>query len=238
MKKLLLLTSLVPVLGYSQKIENWKAGLQGDKIAITYDLAQGLPGDKYNVSIYASHNNFSTPLQAVSGDVGKGISAGVGKQILWDGKSELKDFRGDLTFEIRVEVMAILAIKSVLVSAKRGKTMPISWRGGNKNQDVKIELMKAGVAAGVISNTANNGNFTWAVPPKQKTGSGYQLRLTNGSETVMSEPFAIKHKVPMLLKAAPIVAVAAILGLSGGGSKPGPTPASSNLAMPQDLGLN
>lgn len=241
MKKLLLLTLLLPGLALGQKIENWKAALQGDKILITYDLVQGATGDKYNVSVYSSYNNFSSPLQKVTGDVGRGITGGRGKQIIWDGKNELKGFKGELTFEIRAEVMAALAISNAVASAKRGKDMPIAWRGGTKGAEVKIELVKDGVAT-VLGKTTNTGNYNWSIPTKQKTGSGYQLRLTSNGETAVSPPFSIKPKVPTLVKVIPLVAIAAVVGMSGGGSGGGtsttPSATSQNLPIPPDLGLN
>ena len=229
---------LLPLLTFSQKLENLKAVVQGEKIIVSYDISQGYDGDKFDISLYASHNNFTSPLQRVNGDVGRGLTPGKEKKIEVDAKNEIGNYKGELSFEVRAEVIAAFALTNNISSAKRGKTVSLAWRGGAKSQDVKIELLKAGVAEGAVGTVANNGTYQWSLPSKQKTGTDYQLRLVNGKETVMTGRFAIKHKVPTLLKALPLVVVAAVVGLVGG-SKPGTGPAKdSNLPIPPDLGLN
>ncbi|MBS1543410.1 MAG: hypothetical protein JST14_07235 [Bacteroidetes bacterium] len=239
MKKLFLALILLPSFPtIGQKIENWNASLQGDKIIISYDLVQGAPGEKYNVSIYGSFDNFASPLQKVTGDVGHGIMGGPGKKVIWDGKTELKGFKGELTFEIRAEVVSALSFRNAAPSAKRGKIMPVQWRGGSA-KEVKVELIKDGVVTH-LATTSNNGNYDWAVSAKQKTGSGYQLMITCGEESATSPPFAIKPKVPTMIKLIPLVAVAAVAGLAGGGggSTGNNPPTNQNLPSPPDMGLN
>ena len=236
MKKLLLLVLLAPLALFSQKIENQKAFAQGEKIIITYDIS-GLAGDKYDIALYASANNFSSPLQRVTGDVGNGQAEGNGKRIEWDAKAELGNYKGELSFEVRAEVIAALAMKNQIASAKRGKSVQVYWRGGTKNQDVKIELLKGGVSQGVMGTVANSGTYQWAISSSEKTGSGYQLRLVNGKEMVTTVPFSIKPKVPMLVKILPLVAIGAIVATLGGGSKPGQVK-DTPLPTPPDLGLN
>ena len=141
MKKLFLLGLLMPLAGVCQKIENLKAVSEGNKIIITYDISGGVTGDSYEVSLYASHNNYSSPLKLTSGEIGKGVTEGRGKRIEWEAKAELGDYKGELSFEVRAEVIAAFALLNKVISAKRGKTVPVSWRGGNKNREVKIELL-------------------------------------------------------------------------------------------------
>ena len=238
MKKLLLLLPFLPILAFSQKIENLKATVEGEKIVITYDLTGGVPGDSYNISIFSSSNNFSAPLSLVSGDVGKGVKEGVGKRIEWESKAELRNFKGDLSFEIQAEIVAAFTLLTRTASFRRGKTQPVQWRGGDPKQDVKIELLKAGVVEGIVGTVANRGNLDWNISSKQKTGSDYQLRLTNGSETIQSETLSIKHKVSTLIKVLPVMAVvAAAVALGGGASKSagGTTPPAQNLATPPNI---
>ena len=234
MKGILLLALSFPLLAFSQKLENLKAIVQGEKIIVTYDLSQGYAGDKFDILLYASHNNFSSPLQRVNGDVGRGLTPGKGKTIEVDARNEIGNYKGELSFEVRAEVIAAFALTNNISSAKRGKSIALAWRGGMKNQDVKIELLRAGVSQGAVGTAGNNGMYQWLVPSNHKTGTDYQLRLVNGKETVTTGRFAIKHKVPTLLKVLPLVAVATVVGLVGG-SKPGP--AKANLPLPPDLGL-
>lgn len=239
MKKLLLLALLSPLATFSQKLENLKAIPQGEKIIVTYDISSDFPGDKYDIALYASSNNFSSPLQRVTGDVGRGQAEGKGKRIEWDAKNELGNYKGELSFEVRAEVIAAFALKHEVISAKRGKSIQLDWRGGAKNQDVKIELLKEGVVQGVVGTVSNNGTYNWAIASSEKTGVGYQLRFVNGKEIVTTQPFSIKHKIPMVVKVLPLVAVGIIVALSGG-SKPSndATTKDSSLEPPPDMGLN
>ena len=143
MKKFLLIALIVPFLSTAQKIDNLKAVLNGDEIIITYDLTSTNAVDKFDVSIYSTHNNFSVQLQQLSGDVGRNIGVGTGKKIIWYAKNELGNFKGEISFEIRAEVLAGLIQTNQFASAKRGKSIPITWSGGSASQDVKIELIKA-----------------------------------------------------------------------------------------------
>lgn len=226
---------LLPLITFSQKLENLKAVVQGEKIIVSYDISQGYDGDKFDISLYASHNNFTSPLQRVNGDVGRGLTPGKEKKIEVDAKNEIGNYKGELSFEVRAEVIAAFALTNNISSAKRGKSVSLNWRGGSKNQDVKIELLKVGTAEVIAASVANNGAYEWTIPAKQKPGKDYQVRLVNGRETVTTDIFAIKHKVPTLLKVLPLVVVAAVVGLVGG-SKPGPAK-DSKLPLPPDLGL-
>ena len=239
MKKFLLPALFAPLIGFSQKLENLIAVTQGEKIIITYDISSSHPGDRYDIALYASSNNFSSPLQQVRGDVGRGQPEGKGKRIEWDAKSELGSYKGELSFEVRAEVIAALELKHEIISAKRGKSVQLDWRGGSKNQDVKIELLKEGAAQGVVGTVENNGTYNWTIASSEKTGSGFQLRFVNGKEIVTTQPFSIKHKIPMLVKVLPLVAVGVIVALSGGSKgTTDTTTKDSNLEAPPDMGLN
>lgn len=202
MRKLGFWLLLVPFASLAQKIESPKAEAVGDKIIISYDLTQGVAGDKYTVSLFASHNNFSAPISKVLGDVGQNIKEGKGKRIEWESKAEIGKYSGPLTFEIEVKVIAAFALKTELIAAKRGKIVPLTWRGGDLNQNVKIELLNAGVVAETIATATNKGMYDWEIPTKQKPGKEYSLRFVNGTETVSSPAFAIKPKYSIWMKAA------------------------------------
>lgn len=233
MRNLIFLLFLVPVLSFSQKIENTKAEAAGEKIIITYDLTQGEPGDTYTISLFASHNNFSKPLSKVFGDIGQGVQEGKSKRIEWESKAEVGNYKGALTFEIEAIVIAPLTLKTEVTSTKRGKTLPLRWRGGDHNQNVKIELLKGGDVVGVVGTLSNKGFYEWNVPSKQPAGKDYTLRLVNGRETASSQPFAIKPKIPMWVKIAiPVAALGAILVLPKSSSE---NATSTRLTGPPDI---
>lgn len=229
-----LLLFLLPNYIFSQKIENLKTEALGDNIVITYDIQGGDPGDFFNITIYSSHNNFNSPITKVSGDVGVNLKEGKGKRIQWEAKSELGNYKGSLTIEIEVKVVAPLSLKTQLAHVKRGKAIQLVWRGGDQNQKIKIELLKDGNVEGTIGTIANSGAYTWSVPAKQKTGKDYMLRLNGGKETTTSLAFAVHPKVPGWIKfgipvALGIVAVLFIPKSSEGSETP------SKLIGPPDI---
>ena len=214
MKKLILLGLFLPLTVVCQKIENLEASTAGDKIIIMYDIANGVTGDTYDVLLYASHNNYSSPVRLVSGEVGKALTEGRKKKIEWDAKTELGNYSGDLSFELHVVVTAALAVQSRVTSIKRGKDLELAWRGGSANQEIKIELLQSGATIGTLGIIPNTGSWQWPVPSNQSVGNDFQLRLVSGRESVVTEPFSIRHKIPTALKAAPL-ALLVVFALPG-----------------------
>lgn len=91
----------------SQKVQIKSVEQKGQKIHITYDL-QGDPG-KYKVKLFVKKSyqqNFnksslwSSPLNAVSGDIGINQSVGSNKLIIWDVLKDRNEFQGDWIFGI------------------------------------------------------------------------------------------------------------------------------------------
>jgi len=209
MRKLFLLGLLLPLAGVCQKIENLEVVTAGNKIIVTYNISGGFTGDTYDILLYASHNNFRSPVQYVSGDVGKSVTEGRRKKIEWDAKTELGNYVGDISFELQASVMPALAFQNKIVSkVKRGKEVELTWRGGVANQDVKIELLKSGTIVEMLGVVSNSGSWSWAIPANQSVGKNFQLRLVSGGESVVTESFSIRHKIPTAMKAAPIALLA------------------------------
>src|SRR5436190_14284940 len=203
--------------GYAQKIQNLKASAQGEKIIITYDLT-GYENDTYDISIFSSHNNFTTALAQVTGDVGKDIKSGLNKRMEWNSKAELApNFKGQLNFEIRAVVIAHLGFTNPPKSARRGKDISVGWHGGEVNQKIKVELLKGGVVQSTLGSVDNNGSHAWSLPVEQSLGKDYQVRLSDGKETITSGNFPVNRKIPLVLKAVPVVVVGVIVGIIVGG---------------------
>ena len=71
MRLILLFFSLLTGLCFcslAQNLTNLSASQQGNEVVVNYHL-EGEKGKAYTVSLYASNNNFTTPLQLVEGDV-------------------------------------------------------------------------------------------------------------------------------------------------------------------------
>ena len=235
MRILALAILVLPTYCFSQKLENLKAEVTGEKIIVTYDITGSQPDDSYNISLYSSQDKYTAPLTLVTGDVGKKIKEGKNKRIEWDAPSEFNGIKGTLLFEVHAELVAKLTLQNSIDHVRRGKIAPITWRGGDQHTSVKIELVKGNEVMGVMGTIKDKRTFDWKIPTHQKTGKNYHLRLTNGKESVSSKTFSIQPKIPVVVKAVPVVGVgvAAFFLLSGEKDK-GPT----ELATPPDLGLN
>jgi formylglycine-generating enzyme required for sulfatase activity len=105
MKKIILFILMLPLFSYTQHIENVRAEQDSKKINIYYNITGAKSGQTFNVKIYCSTNGGQTwgsPLYYVSGDVGKNISGGYNKHIVWDILREREKLTGDhICFEIR-----------------------------------------------------------------------------------------------------------------------------------------
>lgn len=215
---------------FGQSIENVTAEVSdGNKVVISYDLKGNADTERFQIQVYSSHNGFSSPLSSVTGDVSSNfdIKPGNGKQVTWDAAKDLKTFNGELSFEVRAKVYAFIRISSPgsVKSVRRGSNTTINWAGGMPNDNIKIELLKAGSVISNVGSTSNSGSYRWAVPSDLEKGSDYSLRFTTSSDQVYSESFNVNAKYPMALKAgAPALAVGAIVLLSGGGGDDGPLP--------------
>lgn len=222
---LIFLFSFAPL--HAQKVGNVRAEKDGEYVRIQYDLEGEDPADQYEVELYASHNNFTSPLEMVTGDVGKGIKPGPDKLVIWRPSEELDAYTGEIVFEIRATLAgAYYRITSPTSSSKvkKGKTMAIRWTGGASSENVRIELKRFnGRVETIADNTGNSGNYIWTLPKSIKGGKGYQVQIVNTGDATKqgtSKTFKVGGGVPLvLLIAAPVVAggvIAAVL-LGGGG---------------------
>ena len=105
MKKIVFFILMLPLFTYAQRIENVRAEQDGKKINIYYNITGAQSGQTFNVKLYCSTNGGQTwgsPLYYVSGDIGKNISGGYNKHIVWDVLSEREKLAGNrICFEIR-----------------------------------------------------------------------------------------------------------------------------------------
>lgn len=111
------------VMGFAQTpfVTNINTQQQGDKIIITYDLA-GKSKDRYDITLVRIEViNFPKGIvpKSLTGDVGKNITAGKNKSIIWDALKDVESLEGD----IKVVVMANQTQKSQSDSPKNNKLL-------------------------------------------------------------------------------------------------------------------
>jgi len=196
----------------AQTIENVKAVFQDGKVIVNYDLKAD-PNTSFFIELYASHNNYNLPILLAQGDIGKEVKPGLQKKVVWDVKSDLKNYKGEITFELHAEPALLpWAIKQP-AGLKRGKTGTIQWQGGKANQQVNLELYQGTnkVQAITASPVSNTKKYDWNLPSSLKTGGGYTIKLSSGNESVTSASFKINSKIPLVVKLLPIVVVGALI---------------------------
>lgn len=214
---------------YAQRLDNIRAEAVngGEKVTITYDLTGGAPDTKYRVAVYGSHNNYSTPLNQVTGDISD-VTPGTGKRIEWNAKNEMVEYSGDITFELRADpIVAALSVKTPS-GVKKGKTATINYSGVAPGESVKLDLIKGGVVVNQVGTTSDPSKYTWSVPVDVEKSSDYQIRITAGGRTANSSSFAIKPKSKMWMYIVPAVVVVGVVAVlaskKDGGAKELPTP--------------
>ena len=110
---------------YSQQISNIRFEQVGNMINIYYDLSgEG----EYDVKIYCSQNggiSWGSPLNKVTGAVGKGQKAGANKKIIWDVLAETDDLEGDIKFKVEA-VSASDCGKTITVRHVAGDVAPVT----------------------------------------------------------------------------------------------------------------
>ncbi|MBI9066820.1 MAG: hypothetical protein JEZ09_05965 [Salinivirgaceae bacterium] len=96
--------SLLFTKGFAQesKIENTQLQLEGDNLIITYDVAGSSTLDNVWLDIKTTSNKIITAI-TLSGDIGKSITVGTKKRIIWNMRADGIDLQGE---ELNVKVLA------------------------------------------------------------------------------------------------------------------------------------
>jgi len=225
-RNLLLLFSFLSAGVYGQAVTINKVELKGDKVIVHYNLENSNPSSNFLLNLYASNDNFSTPLAKVTGDVGSEVKPGANKKIEWNIRQEYGNFKGKLSLEVRGKVytpFVKLQNFNTAASYKRGKTHELLWSPGNTDP-INVELYKGNQRIQGSMNQSNNGAYSLSIPSDAKTGSDYRLKISNAKnndEIIYSPNFKVTPKVPLLLKVLPVLVVGGAVAALSGGSKGG-----------------
>ena len=111
----------------------------------------------------------------------------------------------DDTFSIQMHSQITVTYPSDAgITWEAGKSYTIRWTSsGNAGDNVKIELFKGGNYQFTITNTQNDGSYTWHVPEGQTPGSDYKIKIYSASDASIYDfsdnPFTIiPQKTPGL----------------------------------------
>lgn len=195
---------------FGQRKENLRAAFANGKVTILYNVTGGKERQTYSIQVFGSHNNYSSPLRLVTGDVGDGVKGGNDRKVVWDAEAELVTFSGGITFRIQGELVPLklnVIRPAVGGTLRRGKGVLILWEGGLPDQNVRIELFRGNERVTLAGDSKNTGSYSWNVPKDLAKGP-YTLHMNCGQEKTISEIFTVKAKIPMGLKVAAGVLVA------------------------------
>ncbi len=224
MKKLLYLLVLISNLVFGQNFSIRRVEVAGDKVNLYYDLVDTIASRSYTVSVFSSRDNFLTPLQKVTGDLGLEVRPGAHKKIIWNVKEELgADFEGKVSLEVRGRLyIPFVRLDGLNKTFKRLRPTEITWTGGTQQNILNFDLYKGDDKITSFPNIANVGHYTMTIPTTVKPGKGYKFKITdsrNKDQIVFSAPFAVTRKVPLLLKAGPVALAGAGIYLLTSGKK-------------------
>ena len=204
------LTLFLSTIGFGQELQNVRVKFENGLIAVHYDIISSDIDQLFEFYLYGSHDNYSSPLLEVSGDVGQKLKPGIDKTIFWDARKEFGNFKGDVNLKIKGGYYTPLITIDDFTSdqkIKKSKPINITWKPGIKLAELNMELLRNGQPVGKASAFSNTGNYTWVVPPETKPGSGYQIRFfspDNPLKDEISEEFTIKRKTSNIVKIAPV----------------------------------
>jgi hypothetical protein len=225
---------------FAQKVEIDRIDIRGNKIIVRYNLSDVDKKQKYSISLFSSYDKFAKPLTKVTGDVGPDVRPGDDRRITWNITSEIGDYKGPITFEIRGFVNTSfmeLSESDIKTSYKPGKSYTLHWTSGNPSGLINIELYKGNELIIRRSNLPNTGSFDWLFNERAKSGKGYRLKFVNSNdpeEFIYSNTFFIKSKSPLMLKvgAVALVGVGVAILVGGGGGGGGDSNNSTKLPEP------
>jgi len=201
----------------AQSIELRNIEFLKGKMVIRYDLIDSVEGRSYSIRLYSSADGFLNALQKIIGDAGLEVKPGKNKTIEWTLAEELgATFEGKLAIEIRGREF-IPFINTENINAykvfKRKRSYNLTWSGGTPQNILNFDLMKGDKKVMSFPNIANVGHHAFEFPTYVKPGKDYRFKISdskNKEEEVKTNTFRIKRKVPLVVKALPVIAIGAL----------------------------
>ncbi len=215
----------VSQLAFGQQIKNLTVSKSEDDVIIRFDLRSAVsPQELYDVQIFSSHDNYTTPLEFKKGK-SKDVFPGLAMTYIIDAKKTFSGFKGDVDFRV-VATLTFIPLTMVEpkeeIKVKAGKSVQLAWKGGKENDTYKLDYSKEGGSWTTIDDKISDKKYTWYVPKKAKGGI-YSVKLTSSedrSKAVYSGNIQIKKKTSafvIIIPTALAVGAVAYLLTSGGG---------------------
>lgn len=210
----------------AQKVDNIRIAYEENIVLIYYDLLPDADSLNADIEVYSSADNFKTPLQYVSGRVGKNIRPSYNNVIIWKAVEEYpdNDFK---TLTILIKAKPIIPPYQFTFPAfqicRKGKKYLITWEGGRKSDLVQLFLKGNKVKNTLLVEQPNTGSYLWKVSTKLPKDN-YRLSLQTTSEAVDSEPFQITKSRPFWIVVPATLGGLIILYVINNNEKESPLP--------------
>jgi hypothetical protein len=205
---------------FAQSIEIRQIEFLNNQVLIRYDLIDSISGRSYSIRLFTSADDFLNSSQKATGDVGLEIKPGSNKTIQWQANEELgTSFDGKVTIELRARLFVPFIDTENIDQFKiyrRKRDYNLTWSGGTPQNILNFDLMRGDKKVMSFPNIANVGHHTLQFPVYVHPARDYRFRISdskNRDEQVYSSTFRIRRKIPLLLKAVPVVAVGVLLAL-------------------------
>ena len=210
----IIVPTLVSMSSLAQEFSIKQVEMQGDQLALHYDLIDTVKNHTYSIYVYSSKDNFLNALEKISGDAGLEVKPGRNRKIVWNAKEELgATFAGEVELEIRGRVyipfIRFEGFQDVEVR-KRGVPFLVKWSGGTRQNILNFQLYQDGKLRHTFPNAPNNAEQKITIPTTVKPGNGYYFRISdtkNKDQVVITPSFEVKRKYPLALKAVPILLI-------------------------------
>jgi hypothetical protein len=204
------------VFGQSLEIKNIE--FKSNRFVVHYDIVDSIADRSYTIRVYSSVDGFVSPLQKIQGDAGVDINAGKHKKLEWAVLEELgASFEGNVTLELRGRIY-IPFIKTESINQykvfKRGRNYNLTWSGGSEQNVLNFDLYRGDRKIFSFPNIGNAGHHSFKFPTHVKPGKNYRFRISdskNKDEVVYTDVFKIKRRVPLAIKAVPILALGSVV---------------------------
>jgi hypothetical protein len=197
---------------FAQSIKIKTVKFKDNKLVIGYDLLDSLEGRFYSVRLYSSSDGFLNPLTKIIGDEGLEVKPGHDKTIAWAYKDELSaTFEGKISVEVRGRIfLPFVGVSGInqYKMFKRKQKYNLTWTGGAPENILNFDLFHGETRIYTFPNLANVGHYAFEFPSHVRPGKNYRFKVSdtkNKEEVVFTQPFKIKRRVPLLLKAIPIL---------------------------------
>lgn len=174
----------------------------GDNLQVTYSMAGVQVGQKFDVALYSSLDNYAAPLEhdMIVGDLGKNLTLKSGNLItIGEPLETLGAITADLNFKVRVTMIynpVTVTEPAAFFKQKRMKDMTVTWSGGLGGEQVKFDLYKDNQLIRDNFYTTVNNRVAEFEMPKVALGPGYTMMMQFESlnTDVVLPDFEVKRK--------------------------------------------